>query len=75
MSAVQKLLCLRREYFSRVETGAPLLTRRGGFFSDGHRLSSLYRKFKIPSLWLINRYSASFLTKYSNPTLSKGASL
>jgi hypothetical protein len=70
-----KLICLRREYFSRVETGAPLQLNRGGFFSDGHRLSSLYRRTRIQMLRLINRYSTSFLFKYSNPTLSKGADL
>ncbi len=68
-----KLLCLRREYFSRVETGAPLRLNRGGFFSDGHRLSSLYRRTSIQMFRLTNRYQVSFLPKYSNPTCATGA--
>jgi len=65
--------CLRREYFYRKETGAPLLLHRGGFSSDGHRLSSLYRNLSLYGAWLINRYAVSFLSKYSNSPFPKGA--
>lgn len=75
----QKPGCLRREYLDNKEApSTPLMTcishvKKGGFFVDGHRLSSLYRRNKQTTLWLITRYAASLLPKYSNNSLSKGS--
>jgi len=68
----KKLLCLRREYFQKIED-APLPENKGDFTLHGHRLSSLYRKTSMPMLWLINRYLNSVFHKYSNPNLATGA--
>ena len=69
---VLKLLCLRREYFKKLDC-APLSENKGDFQFYGHRLSSLYRVFRVIVSWLINRYLISNFNKYSNPTLSTGA--
>jgi len=74
MGAVEKLLCLRREYFQKTES-APLSENKGDFTLHGHRLSSLYRKTSIPMSWLINRYLISVFHKYSNPTPTTGANI
>jgi len=74
MSFGKKLLCLRREYFQKIED-APLPASKGDFTLHGHRLSSLYRNCSIPKSWLTNRYLISFFSKYSNPTLATGADL
>ncbi len=74
MSAVQKLLCLRREYFQKTES-APLSENKGDFTLHGHRLSSLYRETSIATSWLTNRYLISVFSKYSNPALATGADL
>lgn len=69
-----KLICLRREYFQKTED-APLPENKGDFTLHGHRLSSLYRKPRIPKSWLTNRYPISVFYKYSNPNLTTGAAL
>ncbi len=73
MRAAPQILCLRREYFEKLE-GAPLSENKGGFQFYGHRLSSLYRTEKLAEVWLIMRYRISNFSKYSNPTLATGAS-
>lgn len=69
-----KLICLRREYLEKNEN-APLPEGKGDFTLYGHRLSSLYRALTLTKVWLINRYSISLFSKYSNPTLTTGAAL
>jgi len=74
MGLEKKLRCLRREYFQKNEI-APLPEGKGDFTLYGHRLSSLYRPIMLTKVWLINCYSISFFSKYSNPTLTTGAAL
>jgi len=69
----EKSGCLRREYLKKNED-APLSENKGDFTLYGHRLSSLFRKTMVFGFWLMNRYPASFFQKYSNPSLSTGAS-
>ncbi len=72
MAVAPKLLCLRREYLEKLEN-APLSENKGDFQFYGHRLSSLYRKSRLPKFWLTNRYPASNFYKYSNSALTTGA--
>ena len=72
MVSAKKLNCLRREYLKKNEN-APLSENKGDFTLYGHRLSSLFRKSRLANLWLMNRYSISFFSKYSNPTPATGS--
>jgi len=73
MARVDKSGCLRREYLQKNED-APLSENKGAFTLCGHRLSSLFRKTIVFEFWLTKRYWSSFFQKYSNPSLSTGAS-
>jgi len=77
---MEKLARLRREYLCKKDgKDAPLpkrrhITDKGGFFFDGHRLSSLYRRNNMDPTQLIKRNEpVSFLRKYSNQTFVANA--